>query len=335
VAKVAAQTALLEQTFACPITSHRAGRWGFDGEYARAVSHHGYIVDCSVTPGVSWRSSAGQIGRAGLLGGASNPYFLDFNDVCKPGGSALLEAPMTIVRLWPAGRPAARQAGLPERGPAALNRLMPPLSCCAPTAGIPAPCCAFCGGHGGTPAYVEFMLHSSGTHAGRQPHLPGRAVDRPAVSPDAHPFRSGARPVRAADTERVCAPLHSGEKRRGRARVTYRRPVCEPPRRLSGCRWDPFRIPGGIERGAGCRGRTPRWCSRRATQPPARRLCRSRLDSRGRGPFGAFDIHLQQVDLVPSGCRQDFGQYAVHSMVSPLIQGWRTKLELSAAPEET
>src|ERR1039457_1677469 len=100
-AKVTAQTTLLEQTFECPITSHRAGRWGFNGEYARALSHQGYLVDCSVTPGVSWKSSPGKSDGPDYSGAPLGPYFLDFDDVCRPGGSPLLEAPMTIMRLWP------------------------------------------------------------------------------------------------------------------------------------------------------------------------------------------------------------------------------------------
>jgi hypothetical protein len=179
-AKVAAQTALLEQTFACPITSHRAGRWGFDGEYARAVSHHGYIVDCSVTPGVSWRSSPGKSDGPDYSEAPSNPYFLDFNDVCKPGGSALLEAPMTIVRLWP--RADRLRAKLASRSVvrAALNRLMPPLSWLRPNGGnTRAMLRLLRRAMAEHRPYVEFMLHSSELMPGGSPTFQDeQSIDR-------------------------------------------------------------------------------------------------------------------------------------------------------------
>ena len=179
-AKVAAQTALLKQTFGCPITSHRAGRWGFDGEYARALSQQGYLVDCSVTPGVSWKSSRGKSDGPDYSMAPSEPYFLDFGDVCKPGGSGLLEAPVTIMRLWP--RANRLRAKLASRSVvrAALNRLMPPLSWLRPNGGntrdmlrllrraiaehLP---------------YVEFMLHSSELMPGGSPTFPDeQSIDR-------------------------------------------------------------------------------------------------------------------------------------------------------------
>jgi hypothetical protein len=177
---VAAQTALLQQTFECPITSHRAGRWGFDGEYARALSQHGYIVDCSVTPGVSWKSSRGKSEGPDYSSAPSVPYFLDFDDVGRPGTSPLLEVPMTILRLWP--RADRLRARLEPRNVlrAALNRLMPPLSWLRPNGGNTRamlrllrravaerrPC-------------VEFMLHSSELMPGGSPTFPDeRSIER-------------------------------------------------------------------------------------------------------------------------------------------------------------
>jgi hypothetical protein len=91
--KVGFMTELLRRTFQVPITSHRAGRYGFNGDYARLLAEHGYLVDCSVTPGVSWTADGGpDFTRAGR-----HPYFLDFGDVCRAGSSTLLEVPVTIV----------------------------------------------------------------------------------------------------------------------------------------------------------------------------------------------------------------------------------------------
>jgi hypothetical protein len=57
--KVATMTGLLEDTFGVKMRSHRAGRWGFDERYARLLLEHSYMVDCSVTPHVSWRGTMG------------------------------------------------------------------------------------------------------------------------------------------------------------------------------------------------------------------------------------------------------------------------------------
>ena len=169
-AKVAAQTKLLEQSFECPIASHRAGRWGFDGEYARALSHQGYLVDCSVTPGVSWKSSPGKSDGPDYSGAPLEPYFLDFDDVCRPGASPLLEVPVTIMRLWPrADRLRARLAARSVVR-AARNRLMPPLSWLRPNGGNTRAMLRILGrAIAEHQPYVEFMLHSSELMPGGSP----------------------------------------------------------------------------------------------------------------------------------------------------------------------
>ena len=63
--KVAFMTALLEGRFGEKMTSHRAGRWAFDSRYARLLVEHGYLVDCSVTPYVSWAAHPGDPDGAG------------------------------------------------------------------------------------------------------------------------------------------------------------------------------------------------------------------------------------------------------------------------------
>ncbi len=39
---------------------HRAGRWGMNNAYFRALHEAGYIADCSITPYVNWGTSVGQ-----------------------------------------------------------------------------------------------------------------------------------------------------------------------------------------------------------------------------------------------------------------------------------
>lgn len=97
--KVAYMTDLLENAFQRKMTSHRAGRWAFNEVYARALIDQGYLVDCSVTPRVSWRNAQGAPQGQGGTDYSHFPdraYFLDEQDISRPGDSPLLELPMSI-----------------------------------------------------------------------------------------------------------------------------------------------------------------------------------------------------------------------------------------------
>jgi len=101
-------THLLEERLEHKMMSHRGGRWALDETYARLLVDHGYLVDCSVTPHVSWARSGTQ--PAGIAGPdfrnfPERPYWIDPADISRPGRSRLLEAPMTI--RW-AQRPLTR-----------------------------------------------------------------------------------------------------------------------------------------------------------------------------------------------------------------------------------
>jgi hypothetical protein len=79
-------------------TSYRAGRWGFAAAHVPVLVRLGYAVDCSVTPFVSWTDNAGRReGGPDFRLAPVMPYFLDPADVCRAGGSTLLEVPVTIV----------------------------------------------------------------------------------------------------------------------------------------------------------------------------------------------------------------------------------------------
>lgn len=97
--KVTYMTRLLEETFQTKMVSHRAGRWAFDARYARILTELGYRVDCSVTPGVDWRTAPGAPQGTGGTDYRHFPreaYFLDEKEISRPGSSGLLEVPMTI-----------------------------------------------------------------------------------------------------------------------------------------------------------------------------------------------------------------------------------------------
>ncbi|KAB8310524.1 deacetylase [Erwinia endophytica] len=97
--KVAWMTQLLEETFHTKMLSHRAGRWAFDEYYAQLLIEFGYQVDCSVTPGVNWQYSPGAPQGKGGSNYTRFPrtaYYIDIDDISRPGGSPLLEVPMSI-----------------------------------------------------------------------------------------------------------------------------------------------------------------------------------------------------------------------------------------------
>jgi hypothetical protein len=127
--KVNFMTDLLEETFEVKMVSHRAGRWSMNSVYARILAERGYLVDCSVTPHVTWARVPGDPAGQGGTDFSRFPedaYWLDLQDISRPGDSSLLEVPMTIM---PASGPTARIGELMPRGtlPSRVwNRLFPP-----------------------------------------------------------------------------------------------------------------------------------------------------------------------------------------------------------------
>lgn len=98
--KIRTLTGTLEETFGLKMVSHRAGRWSFDERYARLLIDEGYRVDCSVTPLVTWERVKGdpiQRGGTNYEAFPHEAYWIDLDDISRPGTSALLEVPMTIL----------------------------------------------------------------------------------------------------------------------------------------------------------------------------------------------------------------------------------------------
>jgi len=97
--KVTVMTELLENTFNGEITSHRAGRWGFNEVYAQILIEKGYGVDCSVTPHISWSGNLGDPQQSGGPDYSQFPdeaYCVDPHDIRRQGASSLLEIPVTV-----------------------------------------------------------------------------------------------------------------------------------------------------------------------------------------------------------------------------------------------
>jgi hypothetical protein len=180
--KVAAITDLLEETFRVKMLTHRGGRWAFDKVYARILVAHGYRVDCTVTPGVSWKGTPGRPdgeGGADYTGFPVAEYFLDLDDISRPGHSSLLEVPVTILRRSPTVRRLCQPVERVPWGKRAAARLFPDLNWLRPD-----------GRNGGVllkivdqvllerRPYAEFMLHSSEFMPGGSPRFPDeRSID--------------------------------------------------------------------------------------------------------------------------------------------------------------
>jgi hypothetical protein len=98
--KIRTMTGELEDAFGVKMLSHRAGRWSFDERYARLLVEEGYRVDCSVTPLISWKKTMGDPSQNGGTNYEEFPgdsYWIDLEDISRPGSSSMLEVPMTIL----------------------------------------------------------------------------------------------------------------------------------------------------------------------------------------------------------------------------------------------
>lgn len=116
-------TDLLEDTFGTKMTSHRAGRWGFDPRYARLLLERGFKVDSSVTPHVSWANAMGdprQSGGPDYRRFPPEPYFIDPQDISRSGDSDLLEVPVTTEKV------VLQEPDTPQTGEAAIVRWLRP-----------------------------------------------------------------------------------------------------------------------------------------------------------------------------------------------------------------
>lgn len=176
--KVAVMTGLLEETFGVKMLSHRAGRWGFSSAYARVLVSHGYRVDCSVTPYVSWTHHRGAgNGGSDFTRFPTDAYFVDLDDIGRPGSSPLLEVPMTIVPSRQPWRLVGRRAldgwPLAQR---AWERLAPSVHWLRPNGrNRKAVLRVLRLAEAERRSYVEFMLHSSELMPGGSPRFPGVA----------------------------------------------------------------------------------------------------------------------------------------------------------------
>ncbi|MHB8995586.1 MAG: polysaccharide deacetylase family protein [Armatimonadota bacterium] len=114
-------TRALTAAFHSQPRSYRGGRWSLDAVAVKLLVEAGYLVDTTVTPGVSWRANPGYTtsGVGSCFAGApQEPYFLDHKQMTRPGTSPLLEIPVSIT-----ARGALRAIASCPSPPAALGAL--------------------------------------------------------------------------------------------------------------------------------------------------------------------------------------------------------------------
>ncbi|HEX7079600.1 MAG TPA: deacetylase [Gammaproteobacteria bacterium] len=183
--KINVLTDTLRETFSTPIVSHRAGRWAFDRTYAHLLVEQGYLVDCSMTPGVSWGHEPGTPGGVGDVDYRAVPreaFWMDEDDVRRRGRLPLLEVPVTIEpgsRGW-LPKAARRLLGRASWGNRAVERVMPSVHWFRPNRHNRCAMLQILQTERRRSAdYVELMLHSSELMPGGSPYFPDcNAVER-------------------------------------------------------------------------------------------------------------------------------------------------------------
>lgn len=86
-------TKTLQDVFQIEILSHRGGRWYLDNRILKILDELGYLVDCTVTPGITWQSSRGQTERS-----RGSDYRSYKSKVYQVKESNLWELPVTIIK---------------------------------------------------------------------------------------------------------------------------------------------------------------------------------------------------------------------------------------------
>jgi len=177
--KIRFMTRLLQERFGRTVSSHRAGRLGFDSRYAAMLLAEGYRVDCSVTPGLDWRANLGNPeGTGGVDYSAfpDRPYFLAPSDISRPVQTGLLEVPVTVrpsgfyrMAAWAYRIPLLRRfANNLSPGLSWMGPVQPTLSA-PPERNLKTMLVAERAARAAAAPHVEFMMHSSELMPGGNP----------------------------------------------------------------------------------------------------------------------------------------------------------------------
>ncbi len=87
--KLLSLTEIITKNFGQPV-SFRSGRWGFNDGVAKELSGQGYLIDCSVTPKLSWQNTKGDPNKNGGPDYRQAPLIPYYRN-------GILEIPLTVV----------------------------------------------------------------------------------------------------------------------------------------------------------------------------------------------------------------------------------------------
>lgn len=90
--KMEYMTKMLQDIFQIKIFSHRGGRWYLDNRILKMLNKLGYLVDCTVTPGINWQLTSGQTGTS-----RGTDYSRYKSKIYQIRETNLWELPMTIM----------------------------------------------------------------------------------------------------------------------------------------------------------------------------------------------------------------------------------------------
>lgn len=170
--KVRYMTELLRDRFSMEIVSHRAGRWAMSDDYFRVLKENGYLIDCSVTPGVDWSRTMGDPNGHG----GSN-YYKASHKVYWSGEkeNSVLEVPMTIEAV-PRVAPCALFNPVKYKLPSSIYRVLYKKSWFRPSGNNLEEMKKLADENRRNGAdHLEFMIHSSELSAGLNPNFVGEA----------------------------------------------------------------------------------------------------------------------------------------------------------------
>jgi len=111
-AKLRTLTEVIKDAFEITPRSHRAGRWSIDTSVVQLLCNLNYRVDCSVTPGVSWKHAHGAPngnGGTDFSHCPREPYWMGTSSLETPGHTPLLQVPVSIVTATATPASVARQ----------------------------------------------------------------------------------------------------------------------------------------------------------------------------------------------------------------------------------
>jgi peptidoglycan/xylan/chitin deacetylase (PgdA/CDA1 family) len=98
--QLATLTESIERAVGTRPVSYRSGRFGFSPAHVSALERAGYLVESSIAPLFYETHKGGPEFVEAPIG----PYFLSYDDACRPGSSGLLELPVSAAlnRRYPA-----------------------------------------------------------------------------------------------------------------------------------------------------------------------------------------------------------------------------------------